>query len=132
MNKKEIKIQLRFFDLDAYCHVNNSVYLNYFELARTEAYREFYDKAVEDNIYLVITETYVKYKIPILFTDTVYISVWVSDIQGVKFTVQYEVHNGEGKVFAVGNTVHAMFDPATNRPLRLPKNIEEYLYKRES
>ncbi len=128
MMKKDVKIQLRFFDLDAYRHVNNSVYLNYFELARTDAYREIYDKAVADQVYIVITETYVKYKIPVLFTDTVYIRVWISDIQGVKFTVQYEVHNGYGKIFAVANTVHAMVDSATNRPLRLPKEVQKYLY----
>ncbi len=132
MMKKDVKIQLRFFDLDAYCHVNNSVYLNYFELARTDAYREIYDRAVADKVFIVITETYVKYKIPVLFTDTVYIRVWISDIQGVKFTVQYEVHNGEGKIFAVANTVHAMVDSVTNRPLRLPKDVQKYLYTAES
>ena len=132
MMKKDVKIQLRFFDLDAYCHVNNSVYLNYFELARTDAYREIYDKAVEDNVYILVIETFVKYKLPILFTDTVYIRVWLSDIKGVKFTVQYEVHNGEGKIFAVANTVHAMVESATNRPVRLSKDVEKYLYTPES
>lgn len=128
MMKKDVKIQLRFFDLDAYCHVNNSVYLNYFELARTEVYRDVYNKAVADKVYIVITETYVKYKIPVLFTDMVYIRVWLSDIKGVTFTVQYEVHNGEGKIFAVAKTVHAMVDSVTNRPIRLPNDVQDYLY----
>jgi YbgC/YbaW family acyl-CoA thioester hydrolase len=59
----EYKFSVRGYELDSYNHVNNAVYLNYFEQARWEIFQQlgllsyFKDK----NLFLVVTEIQVRY-----------------------------------------------------------------------
>jgi len=57
-------INIRFFDLDANNHVNNSVYFTYMEEARTKLLLEQFLKLQEEGIYFVVNEANCKYKRP--------------------------------------------------------------------
>lgn len=59
----EYRLTVRGYELDSYNHVNNAVYLNYFEQARWEIMREtgLLDKLVNDKIILVVTEINIRY-----------------------------------------------------------------------
>ena len=51
-NKKEFhflhetSIQIRFNDIDIMAHVNNSVYQNYFDIARTRYFEKVFDERI--------------------------------------------------------------------------------------
>ena len=59
----EYRFSVRGYELDSYNHVNNAVYLNYFEQARWEIMREtgLLDMLLADQIFLVVTEINIRY-----------------------------------------------------------------------
>lgn len=59
----EYKLNARGYELDSYGHVNNAVYLNYFEQARWEIFRQLdlIDYFLKNKLLLVVTEMHVRY-----------------------------------------------------------------------
>jgi acyl-CoA thioester hydrolase len=93
---KPAKIQVRFRDCDMMGHVNNAVYLSYFEQARMHYFEELigadwdYKK---DGILLVKNE--VEYLKPILLHDVPEIIVYLVEIGEKSFTLGYKVKVGD-------------------------------------
>jgi YbgC/YbaW family acyl-CoA thioester hydrolase len=70
----QTRITVRGYELDSYGHVNNAVYLQYFEQARWEVMRELniLDYFTENGLLLVVTESNVRYmREACLFDDLV-------------------------------------------------------------
>lgn len=126
---KEVKIQVRFNDLDGYGHVNNSAYLTYFEVARTEAYFDIFNRSIEKKMWFILTHSEVNYKKFIKLEDPVIVKLSIVEAKGALFTFQYEVHDGMGTVYATGKTVHVVYDAVQNKPIRVPDNIKEEVDK---
>lgn len=89
---KPAKIQVRFRDCDMMGHVNNAVYLSYFEQARMH----YFEKLIgadwdykKDGILLVKNE--VEYLKPVLLHDIPEIIVYLVEIGEKSFTLGYEV-----------------------------------------
>jgi acyl-CoA thioester hydrolase len=59
----QTQITVRGYELDSYGHVNNAVYLQYFEQARWEVMRELniLDYFIDNGLLLVVTESSVRY-----------------------------------------------------------------------
>jgi YbgC/YbaW family acyl-CoA thioester hydrolase len=65
-------LTVRGYELDSFGHVNNSVYLNYFEQARWEIFHQLglLDYFTTNNVMLVVTEVQVRYSREVkLFND---------------------------------------------------------------
>ena len=75
----EFKFSVRGYELDSYGHVNNAVYLNYFEQARWEIFRQLdllgYIK--ENFLLLVVTEMKIRYSREVKLFDELYIQTKV-------------------------------------------------------
>src|SRR6266702_4734385 len=54
MTRFTTDIQMRFRDIDGMGHVNNSVYLSYTELARTQFYMQFANRKTLDEIDFIL------------------------------------------------------------------------------
>ena len=120
---KEIEIQIRFNDLDGYGHVNNSVYLSYCEIARTNCYSDIFNNSIECKMWYILTGAEIKYKKFLKLEDKAFIKVWVSSVKGALFTFEYIIHNGEGVVYATAKTTHTVYNAVKNRPIRVPQEI---------
>lgn len=61
----EYQLTVRGYELDSYGHVNNAVYLNYFEQARWDIFRrlELMDYFRQNNLVLFVTEMQVRYSL---------------------------------------------------------------------
>jgi YbgC/YbaW family acyl-CoA thioester hydrolase len=59
----DYKLSVRGYELDSYGHVNNAVYLNYFEQARWEIFHQLdlLDYFRDNHLFLVVTEMEVRY-----------------------------------------------------------------------
>jgi YbgC/YbaW family acyl-CoA thioester hydrolase len=59
----EYKLTVRGYELDSYGHVNNAVYMNYFEQARWEIFRhlDLMEHFRQHNLLLVVTEMQIRY-----------------------------------------------------------------------
>jgi YbgC/YbaW family acyl-CoA thioester hydrolase len=69
--KIEIKFTARGYELDSYGHINNAVYLNYFEHARWEFFRELdlYPFLKENDNLPVVTDVHIRYQREIRLFD---------------------------------------------------------------
>ena len=126
----EIKIQVRFNDLDPYGHVNNTNYLDFMELARTSLFGGMVAEGLKTGIWYVVVSIGIDYKKPILLGEDVYVKVWVSEAKGAKFTLKYIIHDGKGKTFASAESVLAVLNSKLGMPMRVTPEIiarvEEY------
>lgn len=120
---REVKIQIRFNDLDGYGHVNNAVYLSYMEVARTQAYSDIFNRSIERGLWFILTKAEVQYKKFLKLDDTAIVKLWISEAKGALFTFNYEIHNGGGVIFATGKTTHAVYDAAKQCPVRINQDI---------
>lgn len=120
---KEIEIQIRFNDLDGYGHVNNSVYLSYCEIARTNGYADVFNNSIEKKMWFILTSAEINYKKFLKLEGKAFVKVWLSSAKGALFTFEYIIHNGQGTVFATAKTTHAVYDAVKNRPVRVPQEI---------
>ncbi len=86
------KIQVRFTDLDLMGHVNNSVYLSYFEYARVYYFNNLLGKDWDwkKNGCLVVRNE-IDYHKSILLNDEPTVIVSLVDIGRKSFTIDYEI-----------------------------------------
>lgn len=119
----------RWSDNDAYGHVNNTVYYEFFDTAVNKVLiaAGLLDIARSSVIGLV-AETQCRYFIPVAFPDEVHAGVRVAHIG--RSSVRYEIglfRNQEDTVCAEGYFVHVYVDRATGRPTRLPDAMRGFL-----
>ena len=118
------KIAIRFADVDAMGHVNNAIYLNYFEQARMQ----FFQAVIRgdwdwkrDGIVLARNE--VDYMRPLLLQDHVLIDTHVEKIGSKSLTFAYEVYDESDAgrvVYAKGRSVIVSFDYHTGQTTEVP------------
>lgn len=77
--KFKTPIQVRFKDVDKQGHVNNANHLTYFEISRTEYFKDIFRKNGDwDKTGMILAHTEVTYKMPITLEDTIFCFTKVS------------------------------------------------------
>lgn len=119
--------EIRFADIDAMGHVNNAVYLSYFEQARIHYFRELIGAEwdwKEHGILLARNE--IDYKIPILLHDVIDILVWCGDAGNKSFTMNYSVVNrATAAEVCTGKSILVAFNYLTQESVRVPDSWRE-------
>lgn len=126
---KPAEIHVRFADLDLMGHVNNSVYLSYFEDARVY----YFGKLLgldwdwnENGILLVRNE--IDYIKPVLLHDKPSITIFTEKIGNKSFVLSYElIVNGE--LFTKGTSTLVCFNRMKNETVPVSGKIHESLLK---
>jgi len=116
-----VPIQVRFRDLDALGHVNNAVYLTYFEVARAAYFQRLERDWVEKGRF-ILARAEVDFLKPILLEDPVEVGVRVVRIGRSSFDMEYLLL-ARGEEAARGKTVQVWLEGG--RPAPLPKAIRE-------
>ncbi len=107
------KIQVRFADLDTMGHVNNSVYLSYFECARVHYFNELLGLNWDWKKFgVLVAKNEVSYLKPILLSDVPYIEILLESIGSKSITLTYEI-KVNGEITTVGKSVLVCFDAVT-------------------
>ncbi|HEU4674685.1 MAG TPA: thioesterase family protein [Motilibacteraceae bacterium] len=126
---------MRWSDMDAYGHVNNTRFLTYLEEARIEMFQELAERARgEDGLLstgVLVARHEIRYLRPLVHrTEPVPIDVWVTKIGGASFDVGYEVHDDEGAVvYARAASTMVPYDFVNERPRRLRPHEREFLQR---
>ena len=119
------RIAIRYQDLDPYGHVNNAVYLEFFEEIRIAYWRALADLAGIEKLEAgdvpgaryVNAETTVRYKAPILLDEALHGAASVVAVGNRSYTMDFELRTGEtfegGTLVAEGFAAHVFFDPET-------------------
>lgn len=115
-------IPIRFADIDAFGHVNNAVYLTYFEIARSIYWKEVI-KWDWDKLGIIVRKSEIEYLKPILLHDEIYAYVRTSRIGNSSFDVEYVLVrkiNDKEEVCTTGFTSCVTYDYALNKPAPIP------------
>jgi len=121
------QFRVRYYECDAYGHVNNANYFRYMtETAFDASSAAGYDlSAYEDlgHIWLPRTKT-VEYLKPLRYGDTVEVKTWVEDYRRVRSRRAYEFRLlGENQLAAHGHTDWIYLNTETQRPAKIPEEM---------
>ncbi|MBN9619594.1 MAG: acyl-CoA thioesterase, partial [Actinobacteria bacterium] len=84
-------VHMRWSDMDAYRHINNSAYLAYLEQARVAM---FFDRQEGFSDGTVIARHEIDYLRPVVYhPEPLQLQLWVEQVRGAQFTVRYEVYD---------------------------------------
>jgi len=117
-------VHMRWADMDAYRHINNSAYLAYLEQARIAM---FFDRHIGFESGTIIARHEIDYLRPVVYhPEPLRLEMWVEKVRGAAFTVRYEVFDSE-VLAARAATVCVAFDFSIDRPRRLTDEEREAL-----
>ncbi len=111
------EVHMRWSDMDAYAHVNNTSYLSYLEQARVAMFFDRYDGSFSQGT--IIARHEIDYLKPIVYhPEPLRIELWIEHVGGARFIVRYEVFDGD-TLSARASTTCVTFDFETDRPRRI-------------
>lgn len=119
-------------DMDAYEHVNNTVYFRYFESARIAFFDQLKFKEVKDETGIgpILASTQCRFRIPLTYPDTVSIGARVTDVEDDRFTMHYRVVSHQHKkVAAEGEGLLIAYDYKALTKAALPEIIYQRIQK---
>lgn len=125
----KMKLDIRWSDMDEMRHVNNAVYLTYFEQARVYYFHESCNwdwKAIG----AILANAHVDYLRPVVFPNPTYVYVRTARLGSKSFDVQYlitSVVNGVEQLTTTGSTTMVMFDYKTNASVVMPEDLKQRL-----
>jgi acyl-CoA thioester hydrolase len=120
-------LKVRWSDVDAYRHVNNVKYIEYFQEARLRYLMHLHHEG-DTFGEIVVARTDVDYRRPILFRLEPYeVDSWVSHEGRTSFVISAEIHDRSGtvpggEVLATSRSVLVGFDRATQRSTPLTED----------
>lgn len=122
----EVTLPVMWGDLDAYGHLNNTVYFRMFECARIR-YLElcgFTDSYEQAGIGAILHSTHCRFRHPLDYPDNVVVGGRTIDIQGDRFTMAYAVVSESlNKVAAEGTGVVVSFDYRNRAKTAIPEAV---------
>jgi acyl-CoA thioester hydrolase len=99
-----------FRDIDSFGHVNNAVYLTYFELARTELWFAITGGSNPFDISFIVARAEVDFRGQ-LGMDAIEIRVKIAEMRSTSFDFLYEIRKTDGLALAAaGKVVVVLFD----------------------
>jgi len=121
------RIAIRWGDMDAMGHVNNTVYFRYMEQARIGWFDALVPEAEAwKTTGIVIVNASCNFKRPINYPGTVEVKVLVGAPGGSSVPTFYEL-SIEGEIYADGAATVVFIDKQQQKPVRIPEAIRGLL-----
>ena len=116
-----------FRDLDPYSHVNNAVFLTYFEWARTLLWFDLTGRRGARDIDFIVARAEVDFKLQVGF-EPIDICTRVGEIRNSSFDFVYELRKGNGtEIAATGRVVVVLFDWAQQSKTAISDDLRRKL-----
>jgi acyl-CoA thioester hydrolase len=120
-----ISLQTRYSDYDSKGHVNNAVYLTYFELGRIHAWAAAGGQLDGD---FIVAEAKITYRSPAMMGDPLELEVTTSEVRNKAWVWRYQIFDArDQRLVAEGETVQVMYDYADRRTVAIPATVREGL-----
>jgi acyl-CoA thioester hydrolase len=117
-------IELRWRDLDAFNHVNNSNFMTYLEEARIRWFESLGEEWVTDATAPLLAAVQMNYRVPIPYPSSVVVELFAERIGNTSVTIAHRIVSEDGTVlFADGHVVMVWIDRANGRPTPLPETV---------
>jgi acyl-CoA thioester hydrolase len=125
-NRMKIPLATRYVDYDNKSHVNNAVYLTYFEIARAHVWREVL--GLPDDPAFVLAEATVRYLSPAMLGEPLEIEIRTGEIRTKAWAWEYAIRcTADGRTVAEGSTVQVWFDYERRAAAKIPEGVAAIL-----
>ncbi len=119
-----VEVEVRFRDLDPMGHVNNAVYLTYFEIARTAYMQQMARFEGLHDINFVVARVECNYRQGARFGQRLRIECGTVTLGRTSLTLAYRI-SADGALLADGQTVLVWFDYQKNEKLEVPEAVRQ-------
>lgn len=122
-------LQVRFNDIDILGHINNSVYLSFFDLAKAEYLTTATSSRVEiGGIAVAIVNINCNFYSPGYFNEPLEAVTTVTRVSRRSLSMEQRIYNPtNGDVKCISTTVMAGFDPKTATGIEIPQQFIDEL-----
>ena len=127
-----VPVQIRWRDLDALGHVNNAVFITYFEHARLTYIRELLgpDAPVDPQTLLpvdfqfILAEVTCHYRSPVTLDDAPVVEAWVSQVGRKSLVLEYRMLDQKtGRLLAEGCSTQVWYDYQAGESRVVPEGV---------
>jgi len=124
-------IDVRFRDLDAMGHVNNAVFMTYFEEGRKNFSKNIFKVSDLSDFTFILAHIRCDYLKPIKFNDNITLQMWVKHIGNSSFSFGYKLIDSkdESLVYATGESVQVCYDYTADLSMAVPDMMREALFQ---
>jgi acyl-CoA thioester hydrolase len=117
-------IELRWRDLDAFNHVNNSNFMTYLEEARIRWFESLDEPWLTDEIAPLLAAVQMNYRVPIPYPARVEVELSIERVGTTSVTIGHRIASEDGSILhADGHVVMVWINRASGRPTPLPSAI---------
>ena len=131
MYQAEVQIRVRYAETDQMGYVYHGNYAAYFEVARTEAFRQLgirYRDLESQGVGMPVGELHTRFRRPARYDDLLTVRVLLRELAvGSRVNFEYEILNEAGELLTTGATLMVYVSTATGRPVPIPNSIREKL-----
>lgn len=132
MKCNEFKIRVIYADTDAMGIVYHANYLKWFEIGRTELFRDMgivYADLEKEGYFLPLTESYCHYLFPARYDDIIVVETELEYLRRASVRFNYRIWNEAKETILVeGYTLHAFLN-GSGKIVRAPKGLVATLRK---
>lgn len=125
-----IQLPVAWGEMDSFGHVNNVVYFRYFESARMAYFERMQgpEYMKETGIGPILASTQCRFRLPLVYPDTISVGARVQSIEADRFTMDYLlVSHQMQKVAAEGSGLLVMYDYNRKTKASLPDVLRQRL-----
>jgi len=121
----ETPISVRWGDMDAFGHVNNSVYATYLEEARLRWFDSIEGGWLDEHTAPVVAASSINFRLPIEWPSELVVELYVERVGGSSLALGFRMVSRDTpqKFYADGSTVLVWVERASGRPVPLPERI---------
>ena len=123
--KHSMPAQIRCSDVDQFGHVNNSVYFQLYDLAKTTYFKDVMGMTEWNDVVVVVANINANFLMPIFFSDSIEIETTTIQLGNKSFTLlQRAVVKDSGEVKCECRTTLVMYDLLTKEPTPIPDHYK--------
>jgi len=115
-------IEVRFRDTDGLGHVNNAVYLTYFEAVRLAYGLHLIAGSRLEDVPFIMGEATIRYLKPVFYADQIVATARVGRIGTKSFIFEHAIRRG-AEVVTTGSTTMVWYDYAAQQTLPIPDSF---------
>ena len=119
-----LPIELRWRDLDAFNHVNNSNFMTYLEEARIRWFQSLGEDWMTEEAIPLLAAVQMNYRVPIPYPAEVIVELFADRVGNSSVTIGHRIASKDGAVlYADGHVVMVWINRASGRPTPLPETV---------
>ncbi len=120
-----VPLSVRWRDLDAFNHVNNSKFLSYLEEARLRWMVTIPGEWMDENVAPVVAAAHINYRRPIEWPNEIAVELFVERLGNTSLTIGHRIVQADDAsvLYADGNVVMVWIDKNGGRAAALPEDV---------